>query len=641
MIREKRWIFDPTPLAIPWALFLSSQIFSTVFSIHPWTSWLGYYSRFNGGLASTLAYALLYFGITSNLEKKDVPIILHSILIGGVFAALYAFPEHFGHSPSCWLITNSFDVNCWVQDVQTRVFGTFGQPNWLAAYLIGVLPFSIGLSLFFWERKKWTSVLYILASTLLFTVLLFTKSRSGILGLGIGLIFSLVNTALFFTFLHRRKKLAELKKTNWKSVLIPLTITGFIWISLFFTIGSSFRETILQTIGMYASNSSSSRSEPAIEKPATGTQLESGGTESGVIRSIVWKGALAVWNRYPIFGSGVETFAYSYYQDRPIEHNMVSEWDFLYNKAHNEVLNYLATTGVVGLSSYLLLIVFIFYWSIRKIVQAFREKEISLRSFFLAITMLSGLLAIHVSNFLGFSTVAVSSLSMSAFPAILVLLFSSSNKGSSTIRSTQVNAFAIEQWFAIGGILLVTFIGLRSVYDYWKADTLFTLAKRSSQRVSNLNDIDRTMQLFSASIQRSPNEALFRDEFAYFSSQIAVLLAQENEATLSAQIAQISIQSLMEAKALNNRNLNFYKSRAKTYIVLSQLEKAFLKDAYLALDEAGKIAPTDPKIPYNLGVLAQESENLELAKTWYERTLQLKPDYQEATSRLQKISSQK
>ena len=35
---------------------------------------------------------------------------------------------------------------------------------------------------------------------------------------------------------------------------------------------------------------------------------------------------------------------------------MTSEWDYLYNKAHNEYLNYLTTTGIVGLGTHLLLL---------------------------------------------------------------------------------------------------------------------------------------------------------------------------------------------------------------------------------------------------------------------------------------------
>jgi O-antigen ligase len=52
----------------------------------------------------------------------------------------------------------------------------------------------------------------------------------------------------------------------------------------------------------------------------------------------------------------VETFAYSYYNFRPAQHNQLSEWDYLYNKAHNEFLNFLSTTGAFGLATYLLII---------------------------------------------------------------------------------------------------------------------------------------------------------------------------------------------------------------------------------------------------------------------------------------------
>src|SRR3990167_2046009 len=79
-------------------------------------------------------------------------------------------------------------------------------------------------------------------------------------------------------------------------------------------------------------------------------------TESLDIRKIVWKGAVDLGLKNPLFGTGVETFAYSYYLVRPKEHNLTSEWDYLYNKAHNEYLNYFATTGFIGLVAYFFLL---------------------------------------------------------------------------------------------------------------------------------------------------------------------------------------------------------------------------------------------------------------------------------------------
>ena len=91
-----------------------------------------------------------------------------------------------------------------------------------------------------------------------------------------------------------------------------------------------------------------------------GPALESGGTESSTIRKFVWLGALEVFRHYPILGTGPETFAFSYPMFKPVGHNLTSEWDFIYNKAHNEFLNILANVGLLGFLSYISIIIFSF-----------------------------------------------------------------------------------------------------------------------------------------------------------------------------------------------------------------------------------------------------------------------------------------
>src|SRR3989344_7838795 len=59
-IDQKKIIIRGTPLDIPILLFLLSQILSTIFSIDTHTSLWGYYSRFHGGLMSTISYIVLY-----------------------------------------------------------------------------------------------------------------------------------------------------------------------------------------------------------------------------------------------------------------------------------------------------------------------------------------------------------------------------------------------------------------------------------------------------------------------------------------------------------------------------------------------------------------------------------------------------
>jgi hypothetical protein len=50
MLKTQEIRIAKTPLDIPIMLFVGSQLVSALFSIDPHVSWLGYYSRFNGGM---------------------------------------------------------------------------------------------------------------------------------------------------------------------------------------------------------------------------------------------------------------------------------------------------------------------------------------------------------------------------------------------------------------------------------------------------------------------------------------------------------------------------------------------------------------------------------------------------------------
>ena len=108
---SKRFIFKRTPLDIPLLIFLGSSILSLLGSIDPHVSWLGYYSRWNGGLLSLLAYASLYWAFVSNMNRKSTLSLVTLSLVTATIISIYGILEHFGHSASCLLVTGSFDVS--------------------------------------------------------------------------------------------------------------------------------------------------------------------------------------------------------------------------------------------------------------------------------------------------------------------------------------------------------------------------------------------------------------------------------------------------------------------------------------------------------------------------------------------------
>jgi len=612
MIIEKHVIWKKTPFDIPLAIFLISQILSMMFSMNMRTSWFGYYSRFNGGLLSILTYISLYYAFINTFKKEEVFAFFRTVLYGGLMVCLYAIPEHFGHSPSCLFITNKFDVQCWVQDVQSRVFATFGQPNWLAAYLIMLIPLAFGFLIDEW--KSWSKrIIYGALIIMFFATLLFTASRSGLLALAIGVVFGGI---FLFVCTFFSKSAQKLIHSIWK----PLTLISIACVVLFFIFGRPFvpyLEKVWQIIAPATKNIASQSAAPI---QPSGTQLESGGTESGVIRSIVWKGAMHVWKRYPIFGSGVETFAYSYYADRPMEHNLVSEWDFLYNKAHNEFLNYLATTGAFGFLSYLLLIGWVYVCAFR-----YMYASSSPRSTLFTVLILSGFTALHVSNFFGFSTVFVSIL-FYLTPAWIVLLFSD-DEGD---RKKKYEKLSFFQWIGFGVVLLCAGYLWRSVWRLWQADIAYSLGKQYTAAQA----ATPAFQSLQKAVDLSPNEALFHDELSSLAATLAVSASTQKQASLSAQLMQLALAESNTTLSLNAVHLNFYKTRARVLITLSQLNPKYLDEAKLVLEKAHELAPTDPKLVFNLGVITESQGNMAEAKQLYETAIQMKPDYSSAKDRL-------
>lgn len=607
-------------------LFVLSQLLSTVFSIHIYTSLFGYYSRFHGGLFSTLAYVSLYFVATQTLQRKHITYFLLTILLAGFFSSLYAIPEHFGHSFSCLLMQGHFEVSCWKQDVQNRIFGTFGQPNWLAAYAVTILPLAPA---FLGQVKKsqsflsqnWQTGIASSAAVLLFLTLLFSKSRSGFLAclLGLGFFLGCYNFLLF----RRHKKQA----LSWWNASSKKVFSLFVLL-IFFALG--FGTPYSPSITKLARENKPVENE--LPSPVAEQNLDI--TDSGDIRLIVWRGALKVWQRYPILGSGVETFAYSYFKDRPVEHNQVSEWDFLYNKAHNEFLNFLATTGLVGLLSYSLIIVSVIFFSLRFILRSQADPDTQL----LVLALLSGYLALALSNFFGFSTVSVGLLFF-LYPAFISILILSESK-QKQIKSTgnrliiHLRSYSPTRYALRAAILILTGFLLLGVLSLWLSDFYYARSL-DLQQSGYLSDALDNLGIAAA---LNPNNAELYNQLSLVSAQAALSLAQNPEETEATQ--QFLVQSVAAsdlALTLNPVQTTFYKSRITTLLSLSTLEPNLLPAAQASSQELRYLAPTDPKAWYYAAVVELNLDHAEKSQELVEYALQLKNDYYQARLHLAQL----
>ncbi len=571
MIYQKKIIFRHTLLDIPIALFLLSLTFSTMVSVDVRTSLLGYYGRFHGGLTSYISYSILYWAFVTYFDKKNTGNIIRTLLISTTIAAVYAALEHFGKSISCLFVDGTFSVNCWVQDVAFRVFGTFGQPNWLAAWLVAIIPLTFVVK----NPTKTAQSIMLWLSTLFFTTLLFTKSRSGLLAFAISYI-------LYLSFTLSKKRVTALR---------PFLVVSCILFAIASIVGTPWTSSILDKFN---------KPTEVTTQTTTGTVLEAGGTESGDIRQIVWQGALNLWKKYPLFGTGTDTFALAYYETRPIEHNNVSEWNFLYNRAHNEYLNFMATTGTFGIVSYLILIGTSLYMLLD-------NKP-----------LLAGYTSILITNFFGFSVTPIALLFF-LFPALAI---ASQNK----INELQHKPLTTGQKLTTLAILLIAGYLLLSIGKYWLADLKYT-------KGVDLNKSERyteASEALKSAITLSPNEALYHDELASSFGELAIASFIAKDTVNTNKYISLSIDEINKTTELAPHDIKLLKTKTATLANLGAMNPDYYEEAIKHLKTLTALAPTEPTAHFRLALNNARLGRNEEALEWLLEAIELKPNYENA-----------
>lgn len=584
MVVERKIIFKRTFLDIPLVIFLLSQLLSTLVSVDTRTSFLGYYSRFHGGLLSTISYTVLYWAYVSNIKRKGVKKSFYALFASALVVSIYGILQHFG-----------IDAHIWVQDVQSRVFSTLGQPNWLAAFIVALTPLTWAFAISAKEKNSSRLFWYILSSVF-FLVLLYTKSRSGLLGFATG--FFVFWGGYFLTTSKEKVRKSLRSFTIITLIILILTLVeGTPWTPKITNLGKS--------------------TPPPTQQKVRAPALETGGTESGEIRKIVWTGAIDIWKNYPILGTGVETFAFSYYNFRPAEHNLVSEWNYLYNKAHNEYLNFAATTGTIGLLSYTLLIMATVYLfiktsgiKIKGVDKKSKNKE--------TLALAAGYFSILATNFFGFSVVPVALLFF-LFPAMAVAL---QEKESEEPEKTELSG---GQKLTIAMLLAAASYLLLIVGRYWYADYIYAKGKM----LNDAGNPSQAREFLQKSVKLSPNEAIYWNELSQTTTKIAVFFSEEGKEKLAEEFARSSIVESQRAVDLSPANVNIRRDRASIFVKLSIISPDYLVNARNTLIKAVEIAPTDALLHYNLALSYIRTGEIQKAIETLKKTIELKPDYRD------------
>jgi tetratricopeptide (TPR) repeat protein len=185
-----------------------------------------------------------------------------------------------------------------------RVMSTFGNPIFFAAYLVIAVPITLGCASYI--KNKFTKMLLSIMLVMEFTALYFTETRAAFAAI----VFA---AAVFLWFSVR----ARLKR-------------NILYIALIVAAGVF----VLATKNIWHRQQA---------------------------HTLIWKDSLVMWAAHPVFGTGPGTFHIYFpkYASKELR-NIWPESGNIINDAHNEYIQYLTETGIIGFGIFLWLLVSIF-----------------------------------------------------------------------------------------------------------------------------------------------------------------------------------------------------------------------------------------------------------------------------------------
>jgi len=303
-----------SPLANVFILYILALVIATVFSVNSYLSFWGDTERMMGLFNILHFLALFLVGFSLFRNEKELKLLLPVFTGISTALCLYGILQWFG-------LTS-------IKPGVDRIMATVGNSSVLASYLIFGLFFSIYLALV--NKKNNFKTTYFIVAFLHLTAIFLTGTRGAYVGVAFGFLISLV---ILFKNSKQNKKLRRIIMAAFILLLISY---GFLFIN--------------KDSGWVQGNTYLRRS--------TQFSLDD---STAITRFMSWKWGLQGFKEKPILGYGLNQFAIPYNKYLEPAYYNYAPGENYFDRAHNIIIELLATTGVIGTSIYLLFLIVIFY----------------------------------------------------------------------------------------------------------------------------------------------------------------------------------------------------------------------------------------------------------------------------------------
>ncbi|MEH6995863.1 O-antigen ligase family protein [Neobacillus drentensis] len=282
---------------------------STIFSVDKSMSFYGTDTRFEG-LVTFFSYCSVLLFSYRLMDTNQLEKVLPGLIIVSIPVSIYGILQHYSLD---FFPRNSTKL------FTTRSWSFFDNANFFGSYL--ALVILLASTLYLSSTNKKFIALYYIAICIAFVALIFSGTRSGLVGIVCG--------GLLLSFF--------VIKQYWKK-WIPLLVS---LILLIIVIDAAENGSFKQRL-----DSAVTDSYKIVSNQTTGNE--------GSNRFFIWRKSLPLIKEYFWLGSGPDTFEHVFPRD--VEKQKFFK-EQIVDKAHNEYLQMAITLGVPALLTYLILLV--------------------------------------------------------------------------------------------------------------------------------------------------------------------------------------------------------------------------------------------------------------------------------------------
>lgn len=301
----------PRPFALVLLALFLALLSATVSSTHLATSVVGQPGRWTG----IVAYgAMLWLGysVVQTFRPRDVPLIIEVALLAAGPVLAYALLQMAGLDPFGWSAPGQ---------ASQPIFSTFGNSNFLSAYLAVMLPFAVGWAIWSPGWRRMYGIGFALIALLALPRI--GADQGFLAGLPAVLLVGLVALRRRAPWLRRlfdSRVLAAL-------TVASLTLVGIAWWRL---------------------------------APELTNSLDVGARQ----RLLLWRAATEMFADRPLLGHGLDTYGTWFTQYQPVEHAVTFE-GFFVDAPHSVPLWMLTSGGLVLTAAYVAAVGYVGYRLLR------------------------------------------------------------------------------------------------------------------------------------------------------------------------------------------------------------------------------------------------------------------------------------